>query len=380
METKVRVAVLSNGISQHTINRLNLFETSSKLEIYFLHQSSLVANNSILPTERFIQWLIKKGNNIFERGFIGIRIIIQNLIHLKEIKPDVIFIMYGEKLSLLSALFSKIPYVISAWGGDFLVEQGAQKTWKDRFILQLGIKYAKHIFAVSEELIHTISKLKGANQLPAIQHAYYGIDLNLYNLGTTEKSKEFLIYAPRWCRPEYNLLGLLHAFNLLTKLNLHATLLFRNTDMNDSKVALDYLKEANRLIQKNNIADRVKTIGVLSEKDHIKSLENSSVIISLAPSDGTPVTILEAMALGKIVVCGRINSLEKLIDDGKTGFLVDLNNPNEIAGKLHYIYQNFENLEKYIGQNARKFVEENANIHKEIEIYIEKLYSVGISN
>jgi hypothetical protein len=33
-----------------------------------------------------------------------------------------------------------------------------------------------------------------------------------------------------------------------------------------------------------------------------------------------------------------------------------------------------------MGQNARKFVEENANIHKEIEIYIEKLYSVGISN
>jgi hypothetical protein len=59
---------------------------------------------------------------------------------------------------------------------------------------------------------------------------------------------------------------------------------------------------------------------------------------------------------------------------------VDLNKPEEIAEKLNYIFQNFENLEKYIGQNARKFVEENANIHKEIEIYIEKLYSVGISN
>ncbi|MDP4914451.1 MAG: glycosyltransferase, partial [Saprospiraceae bacterium] len=99
------------------------------------------------------------------------------------------------------------------------------------------------------------------------------------------------------------------------------------------------------------------TIGVLSENEHIKSFENASVIISLAPSDGTPVTILEAMALGKIVVCGRINSLEKLIDDGKTGFLVDINNPEEIAQKLYYIEQNFLVLQREIGQNARKFVE-----------------------
>jgi glycosyltransferase involved in cell wall biosynthesis len=379
METKVRVAILSNGISPHTINRLNLFETSSKLEIYFLHQSYLVVNHSSIPTERFIQWPIKNGRNYLERGFIAIKIMIQNVKNINKIKPDVIFIMYGEKLSLLSALFSKIPYVISAWGGDFLVEQGAQKTWKSRFILKLGVKNAKHIFAVSEELVHTISKLRGDNQLPAIQHAYYGIDLNLYQLKSAEKSKDFIIYAPRWCRPEYNLLGLLHAFYIYTGLNTQATLLFRNTDMNDSKLAFDYLQEANGLIQKYKIADRVKTIGVLSEKEHIKSLEKASVIISLAPSDGTPVTILEAMALGKIVVCGRINSLEKLIDDGKTGFLVDLNNPNEIAEKLNYIYQNFENLEIYIGQNARKFVEQKANIHKEIEIYIDKLYSVGIS-
>jgi glycosyltransferase involved in cell wall biosynthesis len=78
------------------------------------------------------------------------------------------------------------------------------------------------------------------------------------------------------------------------------------------------------------------------------------------------------MALGKIVVCGRINSLEKLIDDGKTGFLVDINNPEEIAQKLYYIEQNFLVLQREIGQNARKFVEQHANIHREVDVYVSK--------
>jgi glycosyltransferase involved in cell wall biosynthesis len=167
-------------------------------------------------------------------------------------------------------------------------------------------------------------------------------------------------------------LGLLEAFNLLKKMNSGATLLFRNTDMNDSELSKQYYKEAIHYIGKNNLDNSTRTIGVLKENEHIHSLENASVIISLAPSDGTPVTILEAMALGKIVVCGRINSLEKLIIDGKTGFLVDLNNPKEIAEKLYYIEQNLQVLQNEIGQNARKFVEQHANIHREVDIYVSK--------
>lgn len=372
MNKKLKVAILSNGFSQHTLNRLNLFCDYPQLALYFLHQSAQMKNNSKLTNERFYQFNIKKGKNTFEKGLIGLNIIIQNVLNLVKINPDVIFIMYGEKLSLLSAILSGKPYVISAWGGDFLIDQGAQKSWKDRMILSWGVKKASHIFAVSEELVNTISILRGNNKLPQIQQLFYGINLNLYPFNNNSKMDSFEIYAPRWCRPEYNLLGLLESFKALKNLNSKATLLFRNTDLNDSEISRQYYNEALDFIEKNNLNNSTDIIGVLSENDHIKSLENTSVIISLAPSDGTPVTILEAMALGKIVVCGRINSLEKLIDDGKTGFLVDINNPEEIAQKLYYIEQNFLVLQKEIGQNARKFVEQYANIHREVDIYVSK--------
>jgi glycosyltransferase involved in cell wall biosynthesis len=380
MNKKLKVAILSNGISQHTLNRLNLFCAYPQLDLYFLHQSAQMKNNSKLTNEKFYQFNIKKGKNTFERGLIGLNIIIQNVLNLVKINPDVIFIMYGEKLSLLSAILSGKPYVISAWGGDFLIDQGAQKSWKDRMILSWGVKRASHIFAVSEELVNTISILRGNNKLPQIQQLFYGINLNLYPFNNNSKIDSFEIYAPRWCRPEYNLLGLLESFKALKNLNSKATLLFRNTDLNYSDVSRQYYKEALDFIEKNNLNNSTSTIGVLSENDHIKSLENASVIISLAPSDGTPVTILEAMALGKIVVCGRINSLEKLIEDGKTGFLLDINNPEEIAQKLYYIEQNFLVLQKEIGQNARKFVEQHANIHREVDIYVSKFEELASSS
>ena len=380
MNKKLKVAILSNGISQHTLNRLNLFCAYPQLDLYFLHQSAQMKNNSKLTNEKFYQFNIKKGKNTFERGLIGLNIIIQNVLNLVKINPDVIFIMYGEKLSLLSAILSGKPYVISSWGGDFLIDQGAQKSWKDRMILSWGVKRASHIFAVSEELVNTISILRGNNKLPQIQQLFYGINLNLYPFNNNSKIDSFEIYAPRWCRPEYNLLGLLESFKALKNLNSKATLLFRNTDLNDSEISRQYFKEALDFIEKNNLNNSTDTIGVLSENDHIKSLENTSVIISLAPSDGTPVTILEAMALGKIVVCGRINSLEKLIDDGKTGFLVDINNPEEIAQKLYYIEQNFLVLQKEIGQNARKFVEQHANIHREVDVYVSKFEEFASSS
>jgi glycosyltransferase involved in cell wall biosynthesis len=380
MNKKLKVAILSNGISQHTLNRLNLFCAHPQLDLYFLHQSAQMKNNSKLPNERFYQFNVKKGKNTFERGLIGLNIIIQNVLNLIKINPDVIFIMYGEKLAIVSAMLSRKLYIISAWGGDFLIDQGAQKSWKDRMILSWGVKKSSHIFAVSEELVNTISILRENNKLPQIQQLFYGINLNLYPFNNNPIPGSLEIYAPRWCRPEYNLLALLEAFKALKNLNSKATLLFRNTDMNDSEISKDYFKKALDFIEKNNMNNSTSTIGVLSENDHIKSLENASVIISLAPSDGTPVTILEAMALGKIVVCGRINSLEKLIDDGKTGFLVDINNPEEIAQKLYYIEQNFLVLQKEIGQNARKFVEQRANIYREVDVYVSKFEELASSS
>ena len=380
MNKKLKVAILSNGISQHTLNRLNLFCAYPHLDLYFLHQSAQMKNNSKLPNERFYQYDVIKGKNKFGRGLIGLNVIFHNIFHLLKINPDVIFIMYGEKLSLLSSILVGKPYIISAWGGDFLIDQGAQKTWKDRFILYWGVKKAVHIFAVSDQLVSTISNIRGNKNLPQIQHLFYGINLNLYTFNNNPIPDSFEIYAPRWCRPEYNLLGLLEAFEELKNLDSKATLLFRNTDLNDSRASKQYFSEACHYIERNNLNNSTSTIGVLSENEHIKSLENTSVIISLAPSDGTPVTILEAMALGKIVVCGRINSLEKLIEDGKTGFLVDINNPEEIAQKLYYIEQNFQVLQKEIGQNARRFVEQHANIHREVDVYVSKFEEFASSS
>ena len=91
MNKKLKVAILSNGISQHTLNRLNIFCAYPHLDLYFLHQSAQMKNNSKLPNERFYQYDVIKGKNKVGRGLIGLNIIFHNIFHLLKINPDVIF-------------------------------------------------------------------------------------------------------------------------------------------------------------------------------------------------------------------------------------------------------------------------------------------------
>jgi glycosyltransferase involved in cell wall biosynthesis len=58
--------------------------------------------------------------------------------------------------------------------------------------------------------------------------------------------------------------------------------------------------------------------------------------VSVSPSvhDGTPNTLLEAMACGCLPVAGDLESIREWIVDGENGLLVDAGNPEAVAGAI----------------------------------------------
>ena len=66
--------------------------------------------------------------------------------------------------------------------------------------------------------------------------------------------------------------------------------------------------------------------------------------------------MFEAMAMGKPVVTGRSHETNKLITDGKNGFLVDPHNPLELVQVISSLASE-SGLHTRIGRNARKLVE-----------------------
>ena len=69
--------------------------------------------------------------------------------------------------------------------------------------------------------------------------------------------------------------------------------------------------------------------------------------------EGTPISLMEAMAAGRAVVCSNIASLNEIIADGVDGLLFRVDDAKEIAGLLLLLY-NSPDYTRKLGLNAQE--------------------------
>ena len=71
-------------------------------------------------------------------------------------------------------------------------------------------------------------------------------------------------------------------------------------------------------------------------------------------NEGTPVSLLEAMASQKIVIATPVGGVPDFVKNGENGFLCDAN-PQAIAEQIIYCVDNFQNLD-YLRKHAAEEV------------------------
>ncbi len=90
-------------------------------------------------------------------------------------------------------------------------------------------------------------------------------------------------------------------------------------------------QEALRYIENYHIFDNVTLLPMLSQAELWREFARSMVSVSVSVHDGTPNSLLEAMAVGCLPVCGDIESIREWITDGENGLLVDPADPDTLA-------------------------------------------------
>ncbi len=90
-------------------------------------------------------------------------------------------------------------------------------------------------------------------------------------------------------------------------------------------------KQAENWMKSNEVQENTFLLPKLSQPQLWALLKSAQVFVSPSSHDGTPNTLLEAMACGCFPVAGQIESLEEWIEDGTNGLLVDPRDPNELA-------------------------------------------------
>jgi glycosyltransferase involved in cell wall biosynthesis len=83
------------------------------------------------------------------------------------------------------------------------------------------------------------------------------------------------------------------------------------------------------------LADRIIVTGGCSSVEMANYFHRAEISVSITNHDGTPNSLLEAMAAGAIPVCGDLPSIREWIEPGQNGFLADPSDPYEVASALH---------------------------------------------
>ena len=87
----------------------------------------------------------------------------------------------------------------------------------------------------------------------------------------------------------------------------------------------DSIEKVTKLIDVLNLKNSVKITGVLKKEDWHKLSKDSDIFINTTNIDNTPVSVMEAMALGLPVVSTNVGGLPYLIENNIDGLLVNKN-------------------------------------------------------
>lgn len=148
------------------------------------------------------------------------------------------------------------------------------------------------------------------------------------------------------------------------------------------KVA-DSLKDINfNLIGDNNFKSNlknVKNIGVVNNKNILKPYDQDSIFILPSYTEAFPITILEAMARGLVILISDIPGMREIVKEGRNGYLFPPGDIEKMKELILYLKNNPKEIERISKNNLKdiwKFTAEK-QIPKYIKVYEEVLKENG---
>jgi glycosyltransferase involved in cell wall biosynthesis len=95
-----------------------------------------------------------------------------------------------------------------------------------------------------------------------------------------------------------------------------------------------YLDLVKRAIAHHELAGQVTLLGQLTHDELMEEYKRSAFLVLPSAQETSPMVIAELMALGKPVVATRVGGVPDLVEDGRTGFLVEPGDTPDLAERM----------------------------------------------
>jgi len=307
----------------------------------------------------------KHQSSIFEMMsfiFVGYRAL-GNIIRNREIESAILFfsIPCGVFGPYLKRKF-KVNYIVSLRGGDV---PGLEKRLKYFHILLAPLR--KFIFRSAKAIIANSNglakKSEEADPFP-VSIIPNGVDTTFYFPDPAMKHADDVfrfLFVGRF-DTQKNILAILNQIMDL-KANSQKAFTFDIVGEGPLKASLLTFVEERKLEQ------IVTFHNWLTKIELRKIYQQSDCLINYSLSEGMPNVVLEAMAAGLPIIASDIMGHDDLIINGKSGFLVGIDNPTELYRIMKYAIEN-NGIMNQMGLFAKEFILENFSWRKTAQDYV----------
>ena len=273
---------------------------------------------------------------------------------IEDFKPDAIFVDRQRHFGL-SAIKAKIPLIVHLRGDFWKEMKMAEETLYKSFPKKRALKKWDEI---AQECFE-----KSAIILPICEH------LRKRTLEEYPRKKVHVLY--QGINPEnwYNqkgmnlnhpCIGLVQSANILEKTK--EMLILSKVMKKFPQVTFYWVGDGpykDKVLPDLNKSENFKWLGALEYPNKIREfLSEIDGYALISGIDMSPLTLLEAQLMEKPVIGTKVGGIPEMMQDGKTGFLVEEGNSDDLIEKLSILLKD-SNLSRNMGKEGRQFVINN---------------------
>ncbi len=362
----IKILLLSNPNSPHTIKwaralsdrgfDIFIFGLSPFNKILYKNYKKIKIYSLGIKEKRIKGGDLSKLSYI--RGLIKLKRIIQ------DFSPDILHAHYATSYGLLGALSGCHPFIISVWGKD--VFDFPNKSILHKYLLKFNLKKADKILSTSRIMAKEVTKYTQKN----IEVTPFGIDLEVFKPTKVNNvfTDDIVIGTIKTLELKYGIEYLINAFKIVRDK-------FRELPLKMLIVgggSLEgYLKNIVKVLKIE--ADTLFTGPVsYDEVPKYHNILSIYVTVSISNSESFGVAVLESSSCEKPVIVTDVGGLPEVVEDGVTGFVVPVKNPEKTAEAMEKLILN-KKLRMEMGKAGRKRVEKfynfNDNLQQIVNIY-----------
>jgi glycosyltransferase involved in cell wall biosynthesis len=344
----MKVLLLANPLSTHLIKWANgLNERGIEILIFGLTEFDKKKFRSGIQLETFKAPQFNKWRLI--NSFLKITYVL-GIYRLKKVikeyAPDLVHSHYASSYGLLGALSGFHPFIISAWGSD--ISMFPNYSFLHRSLLTFNFGRADEILSTSKFLREEIRKYTGRK----ILLTPFGVDTKKFYPRKVESifnKGDLIIGTIKTLEKHYGIEYLIKAFSIVKK-------------RHPSKAIKLLIVGSGS--QKKYLEDLVNTLGLVRDtlftgyinQDEIQNYHNMfDIFVVPSVKESFGVSALEASACGKPVIVSNVGGLPEVVENEKTGLIVEKQNSSLLAESIEKLINNLKMREEF-GNNGRQKV------------------------